>query len=242
MTITHATVATGADDPSKEINKGEWNADHTVSANTLVASKLAASATDILFGRSSSGAGAGEEIACTAAGRALLDDAAASNQRTTLGLGTIATQDANNVSITGGSITGTTGAEYTLQFAATSGNPNDGVTYFIGLLASLTAVSASGVLKIPIPLAGTVVRIDLHVGVGGTLGTTEAATVSFRLNNTTDTTISSAVLTSATSQLYAAAVSITVAAGDYFEIKWVSPTWSTNPTAVIVNGTVTVRR
>lgn len=28
MGITHETVATGADDPAKEINKGEWNADH----------------------------------------------------------------------------------------------------------------------------------------------------------------------------------------------------------------------
>lgn len=44
----------------------------------------------------------------TAAGRALIDDADASAQRTTLGLGTIATQNANNVNITGGSITGIT--------------------------------------------------------------------------------------------------------------------------------------
>lgn len=44
----------------------------------------------------------------TAAGRALLDDADASAQRTTLGLGTMATQAANNVAITGGSITGLT--------------------------------------------------------------------------------------------------------------------------------------
>ena len=44
------------------------------------------------------------EGAITAAGRAILDDADASAQRTTLGLGTIATQDANNVSITGGSV------------------------------------------------------------------------------------------------------------------------------------------
>lgn len=48
------------------------------------------------------------EGAITAAGRALLDDAAASNQRTTLGLGTIATQNSNSVSITGGSITNIT--------------------------------------------------------------------------------------------------------------------------------------
>jgi hypothetical protein len=44
------------------------------------------SATDKLLGRASSGAGDVEEIACTAAGRALLDDADAAAQRTTLGL------------------------------------------------------------------------------------------------------------------------------------------------------------
>jgi ABC-type nitrate/sulfonate/bicarbonate transport system permease component len=48
------------------------------------------SATDRILGRSTAGAGDIEEITCTAAGRALLDDAAASNQRTTLGLGTAA--------------------------------------------------------------------------------------------------------------------------------------------------------
>ena len=44
------------------------------------------SATDKLLGRSTSGAGVVEEISCTSAGRALLDDADASAQRTTLGL------------------------------------------------------------------------------------------------------------------------------------------------------------
>lgn len=45
-------------------------------------------------------------LATGSAGRDLLADATAGDQRTTLGLGTIATQDANNVSITGGSISG----------------------------------------------------------------------------------------------------------------------------------------
>ena len=44
------------------------------------------SATDKILGRSTSGAGVVEEISCTAAGRALLDDADAAAQRTTLGL------------------------------------------------------------------------------------------------------------------------------------------------------------
>jgi len=46
--------------------------------------------------------------ALTTAGRALLDDADSAAQRTTLGLGSIATQASNSVSITGGSITGIT--------------------------------------------------------------------------------------------------------------------------------------
>lgn len=45
------------------------------------------SATDKLLGRSTEGAGAIEEIACTAAGRDLLAEASASDQRTTLGFG-----------------------------------------------------------------------------------------------------------------------------------------------------------
>jgi hypothetical protein len=52
------------------------------------------------------GSGTAAVFDLTTAGKALLDDADATTQRTTLGLGTIATQNANNVTVTGGSITG----------------------------------------------------------------------------------------------------------------------------------------
>lgn len=63
------------------------------------------SATDRLLGRSSAGAGSVEEISCTSAGRALLDDVDAATQRATLGLGTIAT--GNGTWIDGSSFSGT---------------------------------------------------------------------------------------------------------------------------------------
>ncbi len=63
------------------------------------------SATDRLLGRSTAGAGNVEEITCTTAGRALLDDADAATQRATLGLGTIAT--GNGTWTDGSSFSGT---------------------------------------------------------------------------------------------------------------------------------------
>ena len=50
--------------------------------------------TNVLLGRSSAGGGTIEEISCTAAGRALLNDDTAADQRSTLGLGTSPPQPA----------------------------------------------------------------------------------------------------------------------------------------------------
>lgn len=59
----------------------------TIDADAVTYAKIQdVSATDKLLGRSTAGAGVIEEITCTSAGRALLDDADASAQRTTLGV------------------------------------------------------------------------------------------------------------------------------------------------------------
>ena len=88
------------------------------------------SATDKLLGRSTAGAGSVEEITCTAAGRAILDDADASAQRTTLGLGTLATQSGTFSGTSSGtntgdqtiSLTGDVTGSGTGSFAATIAN------------------------------------------------------------------------------------------------------------------------
>lgn len=58
--------------------------------SSITLPKLADVATDTVLGRATSGTGNVEAITCTAAGRALLDDADATAQRATLGLGSSA--------------------------------------------------------------------------------------------------------------------------------------------------------
>jgi hypothetical protein len=73
---------------------GRGTVDVTIPNDTITYAKMQnVSATDKILGRSTAGAGDVEEIACTAAGRAIIDDADAAAQRATLGLGDLATLD-----------------------------------------------------------------------------------------------------------------------------------------------------
>ncbi|MBM3617729.1 MAG: DUF2793 domain-containing protein, partial [Alphaproteobacteria bacterium] len=72
-------------------NDGANSITADVKDNSITYAKVQnVSATDKLLGRASSGAGSIEEITCTAAGRALLDDADAAAQRMTLGAASLA--------------------------------------------------------------------------------------------------------------------------------------------------------
>lgn len=89
--ITNAKLATNA----VTYTKIATNAVQTVNIlndNVTYAKIQNVSATDKVLGRATAGSGDIEEITCTAAGRALLDDATIADQRTTLGLGPLATK------------------------------------------------------------------------------------------------------------------------------------------------------
>lgn len=126
---------------------------------------------------------------------------------------------------------------YALQVGSANDSPADATTYYFGCLLGTGVTTTEGRRKMRIPRAGTITRIDLFINCS--TGSSETSTISFRLNGTTDTTISSAVNLGATPfEANVTGLSIAVAAGDYFEIKWVTPTWATNPTAVNISALV----
>lgn len=128
---------------------------------------------------------------------------------------------------------------YALQFGEI-GDPADATTYYIGGNPGSAMVTTGALRRLYFPYSGTVrrARVVFRQGVSGSA---ETSTISFRLNNTTDTTISSAVVNNAdVTTVENTALSIAVTNSDYFEIKWVTPTWVTNPTGMNIWGTVWV--
>lgn len=101
----------------------------TIDAGAVTFAQLQAVSKNVLLGNDGSGTTV-EEITCTAAGRALLDDADATAQRTTLGLGTLATQS--------GTI-----SDYATTAAVAAGyQPLDGtLTAFAGLTIAANSLS-----------------------------------------------------------------------------------------------------
>ena len=127
---------------------------------------------------------------------------------------------------------------YVLTLAHSAFNPADATAYYWGSLFNAGPTPAATTRRILIPKSGTIRRADLFLALA-VAGTNEPSTVSLRVNDTTDTTISSTLdLSSNIVVVTNASLAIAVSAGDYVEIKWVTPAWVTNPTTISGYGTL----
>lgn len=133
---------------------------------------------------------------------------------------------------------GTDGAagvsNYTIAVQALTSSPVDAQTVYFGMLPKAPTTTAN-ISKVYIRKAGTIKVAEIYC-YSGTAGTAEAWSLYVRKNNTTDTLI--ATLSVATSErvFNNTALSVSVAVGDYIEIKGVQPTWVTNPLTTIYGG------
>lgn len=125
-----------------------------------------------------------------------------------------------------------TGPQYAICIAPVGGfNYADSTTYYSGYSGNISTTANQG--KVPIPKAGTIQRIDVVMQVSGTLGTNEDTTIALRLNDTTDYNVTTTAQLTAIWQSYSlTGQTIAVVAGDFFELKVVTPAWATNPTVV----------
>ena len=123
---------------------------------------------------------------------------------------------------------------YVVTFG-TAVSPADSTSYTFSLLPNSGLATTMANHKTYVQRAGKITGVRLFGIVAGTLGTAENSTVSFRLNDTTDTTISSVVTLNATPfTIVNTSLSVAVAVGDFFNIKIATPAWVTNPTSVSI--------
>lgn len=136
-----------------------------------------------------------------------------------------------------GNLTANNRQGYTLKVASSLGNPADSTSYYYGDFA-LADINFADSMRVYIPRTGTVKAIYVNFANIGT-GSNETSTIYFRYDNTTDTTISTGVKNDAlVTRVSKTDLAIAVTAGHYFEIKWTTPAWATNPTNVLVSATV----
>jgi hypothetical protein len=132
---------------------------------------------------------------------------------------------------------------YALPFASTvQAAPADATTYYVGGPADAPTTTAA-IRRIYFPQTGRVKRAILNILVNGTLGSTQQGTAHVRITNTTDLQIAATFQWNAQWQALALQTfdQAVTAFVDYFEIKIVTPTWTTNPTNVLYYGHVWVQ-
>lgn len=128
---------------------------------------------------------------------------------------------------------------YALFVQSPEFDPADSTTYYFGALP-LPPSTTGAERRVHIPRAGTITRVDV-TSYAKTAGSNESWSLYVRKNDTSDTLV--ATVSAATNLRYfqASGLSITVAAGDYIEIKLVCPAWATNPLGVYFAGNAFVK-
>jgi hypothetical protein len=123
---------------------------------------------------------------------------------------------------------------YAINVQALTSSPTDAQTIYFGTLPKVP-VTAQGTSKIYIRSAGTIKKAEIYC-YSGTAGTNESWSIYIRLNNSGDTLIATVGASTNERVFSNTNVGLTVAAGDYIEIKSVNPTWATNPLTTIFGG------
>ncbi len=157
-------------------------------------------------------------------GQVFMDTDATSGQRI------YACESANTWVLQGGG--GGSAVGYTLTAIAAVNSPADSTTYCFADWSNVAPTTNCGDVRLYVPKTGQIKAVYGHFYTGGASGTSEASEVYIRQNNTSDIVTVTTTLTtnSINNPFNATGLSASVTAGDYINVKWVTPAWATNPT------------
>lgn len=155
------------------------------------------------------GSGTAGTYDLTTAGKAILDDADAAAQRATLGVNKF----------------------WDKVYTTGAFNPADATTYYI----VITALTVSNYQRHYPSVTGTITRARILINNLGTIASNEANSIYIRLNDTTDYTLTTSLaINNRNTMLDVTGLSIPISAStDFIEMKWITPTWATNPTNLV---------
>jgi hypothetical protein len=128
------------------------------------------------------------------------------------------------------------GLGYTINVQALTSSPVDAQTVYFGMLPK-APITTANVSKVYVRKTGTIKIAEIYC-YSGTAGTNQAWSLYIRKNNTTDYLIGTLSVATSERIFTNSALNIAMAVGDYFEIKGVQPTWTTNPLTTIYGGYV----
>lgn len=115
-------------------------------------------------------------------------------------------------------------------------NPADSTTRYIPWGGSIVTTNNVISSKYYIPAATTITKAYGVVSIAGTLGSAQNVAIYIRVNNTTDTAITTTSQWTANPTTFSnTGLSLALNAGDFIEIKLVYPAWTTNPTTCLIS-------
>lgn len=137
------------------------------------------------------------------------------------------------------------GLGYGLRWVSGPANPADSTTYYMvinngAIFTNSTDPAVAGIYY-SIPKAGTLDSVKCVITVAGTLGSSQNCTLFIRVNNTTDTNLTTTLTLDTASQVLTfSSIGLSLNAGDFVAIGFTGAAWSPNPTSVAFSGTAMV--